>query len=143
MRVSVETEIEAPVERVWRALTSPDEVSAWDGVVPLKVPIDYPQIGQHARWRSAFGPIRLTLHDRVRLIEEPRRMVATIDLAFVHVEEEYRLYSTSTGGTTLVTDDDARSRVPGFGWLAVRLTQANVSSSMARLKQFCESPTPR
>ena len=142
MRVSVETEIEAPVERVWRALTRPEEVCVWDGVVPLEIPIDYPNTGQHARWRSAFGPIRLTLHDRVRVIEEARRMVATIDIAFVRVEEEYRLRSTSTDGTTLVTDDDVRSRVPGLGWLAVRLTRANVLSSMARLKQFCEGPTP-
>ncbi len=68
-------------------------------------------------------------------------MAATIDVAFVRVEEEYRLLPTSIGGTTLVTDDDVRSRVPGLKWLAVRLTEANVSSSMARLKRFCEDPT--
>jgi uncharacterized protein YndB with AHSA1/START domain len=141
VRVSVVTEISAPVEKVWRALTSPDEVCIWDGVVALRVPIDYPQVGQHARWQSAFGPLRLTLHDRVRVIEDTRRMAATIDIAFVRVEEEYRLLPTSIGGTTLVTDDDVRSRVPGLQWLAVRLTQANVSSSMARLKRFCEDPT--
>ncbi len=68
-------------------------------------------------------------------------MAATIDVAFVHVEEEYRLCPISTGGTTLVTDDDVRTRVPGLGWLAVRLTRANISSSMVRLKRFCEGPT--
>ena len=42
MRVYLTTDIAAPIERVWRALTIPEEVRAWDGVVPLDVPIDYP-----------------------------------------------------------------------------------------------------
>jgi len=142
MRVCTLTEISAPVERVWRALTIPDEVSAWDGVVALDVPVDYPQVGQHARWRSAFGPLRLTLHDRICVIDDRRRMAAAIDIGFVHVDEEYRLSPTVGGGTILVTNDEVRSQVPGLSWLAVRLTRANVLSSMARLKRFCERPTP-
>jgi len=67
-------------------------------------------------------------------------MAATIDLAFVHVDEEYRLHPTADGGTMLATDDVVRSRVPGLSWLAVRLTRANVASSMSRLKVFCEGP---
>jgi hypothetical protein len=69
-------------------------------------------------------------------------MTATIDLAFVHVEEEYRLTPLADGATMLETDDEVRSHIPGFHWLAVRLTRANVVSSMARLKEFCESPPP-
>ena len=138
MRVRITTEIAAPVPRVWRALTSPDEVATWDGVVPVDVPAGYPRAGQHARWRSRFGPLCLTLHDRVESVEEGRRLAATIDVGFVHVDEEYRLCAGPGGGTTLVTDDDARSTVPGFSWLAGRLTRANVVSSMARLQSFCE-----
>jgi uncharacterized protein YndB with AHSA1/START domain len=138
VRVCVTTEIAAPVERVWRALTIPAEVCAWDGVVALDVPAGYPQAGQHARWRSAFGPLRLTLHDRIHVIDEGRRMTAAIDIAFVHVDEEYRLSPNAHGGTILVTDDEVRSRVPGLGPIAVRLTRANMQSSMARLKEFCE-----
>jgi uncharacterized protein YndB with AHSA1/START domain len=138
VHVGLSTEISAPVGRVWRALTVPEEVSAWDGVVPLEVPVDYPKVGQHALWRAAFGPLRLTLHDRIRVVEETKRMAATIDLAFVHVDEEYRLRPTADGGTMLVTGDEVRSGVPGLNWLAVRLTRANVASSMARLKDFCE-----
>lgn len=142
MRVGVSTQISASVEKVWRALTVPDEVRVWDGVVPLDVPVDYPKVGQHARWRIAFGPLTLTLHDRICVVEEPRRMTATIDLAFVHVEEEYRLTPLTDGHTMLETDDEVRSHVPGLRWLAVRLTRANVLSSMARLKDFCERPMP-
>jgi uncharacterized protein YndB with AHSA1/START domain len=155
MRVCLTTDIAAPIDRVWRALTIPDEVRVWDGVDPLDVPIHYPQAGQHARWRSAFGPLRLTLHDRIREIDDGLRMAATIDIAFVHVDEEYRLAPTANGGTTLTTDDSVRSHVPGgttlttddsvrshvpgLNWLALRLTRANVRESMARLKAFCEA----
>jgi uncharacterized protein YndB with AHSA1/START domain len=142
VHVGVSTYISASVEKVWRALTVPEEVRVWDGVVPLDVPVDYPRVGQHARWRSAFGPLKLTLHDRIRVVDELRRMTATIDLAFVHVEEEYRLTPLADGATMLETDDEVRSHIPGLHWLAVRLTRANVVSSMARLKEFCESPPP-
>ena len=142
MRVTVATVIAAPVERVWRALTVPDEVCAWDGVSQLDVPDGYPQVGQHALWRSAFGPLRLTLHDRISVVEEGQRMAAAIDIAFVHVDEEYSLLSTPEGGTILVTDDDVRSRVPGLRRLAMRRARANVSSSMARLKEYCERSFP-
>jgi uncharacterized protein YndB with AHSA1/START domain len=143
VRVCVTTEIAAAPARVWRALTVPDEVSAWDGVVPVDVPAGYPRAGQHARWRSPVGPLRLTLHDRVRTVDSGRRLAAGIDVGFVHVDEEYRLTPGPGGGTTLVTDDEARSKVPGLDWLAGRLTRANVVASMARLKAFCESGTPR
>ena len=136
MRVHVITEIAAPVERVWKALTRIEEVRAWDGVVPFDVP------DQHARWHSALGPLQLMLHDRIMAVEENRRLNSIIDIAFVHVSEEYVLTPRADGGTTLVTDDDVRSKFPGLGWLAVRLTRANVDASMSRLKDHCERVPP-
>ena len=141
--VFVATPIAAPVERVWNALTVPDEVSAWDGVTALDVPVGYPKVGQIARWRSAIGPLRVTLHDRILEVEEGSCLAAAIDIAFVHVDEEYRLIPLTEGATMLVTADEVRSRVPGLTWLAVSLTRANVASSMGRLKEFCERPAGR
>lgn len=109
------TEIAAPAERVWQALTSADEVRAWDGVIPFDVPDHDPEVGQHARWRSAFGPWQLMLHDRILAVEENRRFNSLIDIAFVHVDETYVLTPSAQGGTTLVTDDDVRSTIPGLG----------------------------
>jgi hypothetical protein len=65
------------------------------------------------------------------------RLASSIDVGFVHVDEEYRL-GPSPPGTTLVSENAVRSRIPGLGWLAVHLTQANVEASMGRLKVFCE-----
>ena len=58
--------IATSVERVWRALTAPAEVVQWDsGVIePIDAPADYPQPGQHVRWRYRYGPIPLILEDR-------------------------------------------------------------------------------
>jgi len=140
VRVTVVTVIAAPIERVWQALTVTEEVCAWDGVSQLDVPDDYPQVGQHALWQSPFGPFHLTLHDQITVIEEGRRMAAVIEIAFVHVDEEYSLLAASEGGTILLTVDTVRALIPGMGWLALWLTRANVSSSMARLKEYCERP---
>lgn len=133
------TEVAAPPALVWEALTVPEQVEEWDGVRVLDVPADYPQPGQHARWRSPLGPLDLTLHDRIRVIEPERLMVAEIDVGFVHVDEEYRLEDGANGGTTLVTGDEVRSRVPGLDRLAVRLTRGNVTASMERLREYCEA----
>ena len=137
-RVVVTVDIAVPPERVWRALTDPAEVHAWDGVTAVSVPAGYPAPGQHARWESRTGPVRMALHDRVRVVDAPTRFASTIDVAFVHVEEEYRLDQQDLG-TRLVSDNLVSSRLPGLGWLAVVLTRRNVSASMTRLASFCEA----
>jgi uncharacterized protein YndB with AHSA1/START domain len=136
-KVVVTTEIAASPERVWRALTVPAEVERWDGVTARDVPEGYPAVGQHARWSTRSGPLRLVLHDRIRLVEPSTRFASSIDVGFVHVEEEYRL-GLRGQGVELVVDNDVRSRIPGLGWLAERLTKANVETSIERLKAFCE-----
>lgn len=138
--VVVTTHIAALPERVWRALTVPDEVAEWDGVTPIDVAADYPVVGQHARWRTRLGPLGLVLHDRITAVDAPSRFSARIDVGFVHVEEDYRLSVGADGETVLVTDDDVSSRVPGLGLLAVWLTRRDVGASMARLRAHCEGP---
>jgi uncharacterized protein YndB with AHSA1/START domain len=138
-RVTVTVEIGAPIERVWRALTVPDEVRQWDGVEPLDVAADYPQPGRHARWRTRFAGVPITLHDRVEAVEAPTRFASTIDVAFVHVEEEYRLTARADGGTSLVSDNRVTSGALGMNGMAVRLTRSNVRASMERLRRHCES----
>jgi uncharacterized protein YndB with AHSA1/START domain len=136
-RVVVTVRIAAPAGRVWNALTVPSQVRVWDGVTPLDVPEGYPEPGQHACWITSVGPFRLTLHDRVRAVDPGVRLASSIDVAFVHVDEEYRL-EPAAPGVELISDNEVRSSVPALGRLARRLTRANVETSMARLKAFCE-----
>ena len=128
----------ASPERVWRALTEPSEVSAWDGVEPLSVPGGYPLAGQRARWRTRVGPIPLVLHDRVTAVETGRRLASVIDVGFVHVEEEYRL-APGPSGTVLVSDNVVRSRVRGLDTLAVWTARRAIEASMRRLRLHCEA----
>jgi uncharacterized protein YndB with AHSA1/START domain len=142
--VVVTVDVAAPVGRVWRALTDPSEVERWDGVRAVAVPDGYPAPGQHARWSTGAGPLRLTLHDRVRVVEANVRLASTIDVGFVHVEEEYRL-RPSGSGTHLVSDNAVSARSArrggalGLGRVAALLTRRNVTASMARLRAFCEA----
>ena len=73
-------QIGTSVERVWRALTVPAEVVQWDsGIVePIDAPPDYPQPGQHVRWRYRLGPVPLILHDR------PTEVLRGFDSAVLH-----------------------------------------------------------
>jgi uncharacterized protein YndB with AHSA1/START domain len=136
-QVIVTTQISAPPDRVWRALTDPSEVQVWDGVTPIDVPDDYPNAGQHARWSTRAGPLRLTLHDRIRVVDPVQRFASSIDVGFVHVEEDYRL-KPSGPGSELVSANDVRSKIPGLDLLAARMTRSNVELSLERLTVFCE-----
>jgi uncharacterized protein YndB with AHSA1/START domain len=135
--VVVRVTIAAPIERVWRALCDPVEVSVWDGARPAAVPPDYPRAGQHARWRATWFGVPVVLHDRVRAVEAPRRLAARITYAAVDVDEEYRLDATTAGTTTVTSDNVVRSRPRGLSWLAARHTRRSVEAAMHRLAEHC------
>ncbi|MGH9165962.1 MAG: SRPBCC family protein [Acidimicrobiales bacterium] len=137
--VTVTVTVAASPERVWRALTRPEEVRAWDGARPLEVPTGYPMVGQQARWRTRLGPVPLTLHDRVVVVEPGHRLAATLTYAFVHLDEEYRLAPGPAGGTTVTSGNRVGSRVPGLGWWARRLVAGSVPAAMARLVDHCDT----
>jgi uncharacterized protein YndB with AHSA1/START domain len=128
--------IDAPIERVWRALCDPHEVEAWDGARPLAVPPDYPQPRQHARWRTRVGPVPVVLHDRVEAVEPPYRLAARITYGFVDLDEEYRL-ERDGDATVLTSANGVRSRVPGLEPLAASTTRRAVRTALARLTQHC------
>ena len=97
-----------PVERVWRALTSPGELDVW-----------FPQ-GVSTSWEVG-GPVRFTMEGEevftgeVVEVDEPRL------LAFTWGEDLLRFELTpADDGTTLVLthtfDDRAKSARDGAGW---------------------------
>ena len=136
-------DIAASVERVWRALVVPDEVVAWDGVVPLDVPDDYPRTGQHARWSTRMVGVRWTLHDRIVAVDPFERFASEIAVGFVTLHEEYRLRALPADGCELVSDNVVRSRLPLLGRLADALTRRNVADALERLRLHCErDPLP-
>src|SRR3974377_1489856 len=94
----VSVEIDAPPERVWRALCDPGEVVQWDtGVVQaLDAPPNYPQEGQHVRWRYANGPFRV-LHDRPLDVVPNYRLRSALAVGPVRFDETYTLAARNGG----------------------------------------------
>jgi hypothetical protein len=91
-RLQLNVDIDASAARIWRALCRPEEVVRWDGSVvqDLDAPPDYPQPGQHVRWRCRPAAFRL-LHDRPQEVEPERRLRSLLDLGPYHMDETYSL----------------------------------------------------
>ena len=137
--------IEASVERVWRALTAPAEVVQWDtGIVePIDAPSDYPQPGQHVRWRYRLGPLPLILDDRPTEVLENSTLRSSIELGPFSFDETYELSSPEPSITLLSARLTLTSELPVVGGLLERLAgapvaRATVRTSLQAIKRHCE-----
>jgi uncharacterized protein YndB with AHSA1/START domain len=138
----VTVDIAVPPARVWRALCDPREVVQWDtGVVEaLDAPADYPQPGQHVRWRYANGR---TLHDRPQDVAPESTLRSIITIGPLWFDETYTL-EPAAGGTRLSAEMRVRAPLPPLGWLLERAyagpqARATVSASLAAIKRHCEA----
>jgi hypothetical protein len=93
--IDLTTHIAASPDRVWRALTNPDAVARWDTTViaPLDAPPDYPQPGQHVRWRCR-NTTEL-LHDHPQHVEPERRLHSHLTFGRQRLDETYTLEAAS------------------------------------------------
>lgn len=140
----VSVNVAAPPARVWRALSDPAEVVVWDtGVVaPLDAPADYPQPGQHVRWRYRNGPFRV-LHDRPKEVVPEQRLRSVLALGPVRFDETYTLQARD-GGCLLTAAMLVWTPVPLAGALVDRLyagpaAKQAVAASLSNIKRFCET----
>jgi len=138
--------IAASAERVWRALTVPAEVVQWDsGIIePLDAPPDYPQPGQHVRWRYRYGPIPLILDDRPSRVVEKSILQSSINLGPFAFDETYELDSPEPLVTLLTANLTVSSRLSVLGSLLERaagapLARTTVRTSLQAIKRHCES----
>jgi len=139
-------QIETSVERVWRALTVPAEVVQWDsGIIePIDAPPDYPQPGQHVRWRYRLGPVPLILHDRPTEVQHGSTLRSSIELGLFSFDETYELHSRESSSTLLSARLAVSSNVPVIGVLLERvagapLARATVRTSLEAIKRHCEA----
>ncbi len=140
---NVTVEIDATPARVWRALCDPAEVVQWDtGVAEaLDAPPDYPQPGQHVRWRYTNGPFRL-LHDRPQEAVPERRLRSLLAVGPLRFDETYTL-EPRDAGCRLTASMLVRVPLPVLGTLIERLyvgptTRATVTASLQAIKRHCE-----
>jgi hypothetical protein len=138
-------QIETSAERVWRALTVPAEVVQWDsGIIePIDAPPDYPQPGQHVRWRYRLGPIPLVLDDRPSEVLRNSILRSSIHLGPFAFDEIYDLHAPEPAVTLLTAKLTLSSGVPVVGSLLERvvgapLARTTVRTSLRAIKRHCE-----
>lgn len=141
---TVSTDIDAPPGRVWRALCGPAEVVQWDSGVErvLDAPPDYPQPGQHVRWRYSNGPFRI-LHDRPQEVMAQQRLRSLLELGPVRFDETYTL-EQQDGGCRLTARMSVWVLLPLIGALVERLyvgaqSRRTVEASLRAIKRYCET----
>jgi uncharacterized protein YndB with AHSA1/START domain len=142
--IALTTIIDAPVDRVWRALCDPSEVVLWDSglIDALDAPADYPQPGQHVRWRVRDSDT--LLHDRLQHVEPNQRLSTLLDFGGQHIDETYVLTPLADDRTRVELKLDVSNKTPALGAiLALLVDLPNVrlgsETSLARLKRHCEA----
>ena len=141
---TVSIEIEAPPARVWRVLCDPAEVVVWDTGVEeaIDAPNDYPQPGQHVRWRYSNGPFRIP-NDRPQEVFAEPRLRSLLAVGPFRFDEAYTL-EANDGGCNLTVEMDVSVPFPGLGWAIERLylgptTRRTVPASLKAIKRHCET----
>lgn len=112
---------------MWRALTAPDEVTRWSGVMPHRVPAYYPRPGDYAIWRDDHTGV--LLHDVIVRAEPNRRLTSRLKLGSALVNEDY-----------LLRADGPRRTHLRAAWRGAPALAAGNDVLMRRLKAWCETP---
>jgi hypothetical protein len=139
--------IEAPASRVWRALCDPREVVEWDTsvITALDPPSDYPQPGQHVRWRCR-GILFRVLHDRPQEAIENTKLRSILDIGPTRIDETY-LLNPGDGACRLDLSLDLTVRRLPFSCLVEQLyagpeARRGFETALAGLKRHCERTGP-
>ncbi len=144
---AVSVQVAARPARLWRALCDPTEVVQWDTGVEaaLDAPPDYPQPGQHVRWRYSDGPFRI-LHDRPQEVLPERKLRSLLSVGPFRFDEAYVL-EPAGDGCRLSASMEVQAPLPPLGWAIEHLylgprTRRTVEGSLRAIKRHCE-PQPR
>ncbi len=150
--IAMATVIGAAHSRVWRALTDPTELVAWDERLlgPVGEPDGYPVSGQHQCWRYRMGKVQLVMHDRPLEVVGEERLRRAISLGSMRYEQTYTLQpeisSESRGDrrTRLGMKVVASNSIPVMGdvvdrFEVRRLTAEYIDTTLRLVQKFCEN----
>ncbi len=134
--------------RVWRALTDPSELLAWDEhlIARVDTPDRYPDAGQHVRWRYRVGSVQLILHDRPVKVAAPEHLQTSLTLGSMRFERTYRLQEErgERPRTQLGVKLTASNSVPVLGSVVDRFdvrktATAYVDNVLRSVQKWCEN----
>ena len=138
--------IEAEPRCVWRALTEPDELCAWDEnlLAPVDPPSDYPCAESPQRWRYLLGGVQLILHERPLDIAAERRLQSALTLGGMKLEQTYSLAPEGEARTRVSIRITAGNAIPVLGATIDRfevrqLVTERVDRLLRALQKWCEA----
>ncbi len=140
--------IDADRERVWRALTDPSELVAWDERIISAVDEGsrrQPFSGEAVRWRYRLGSVQVVLHEQPLEVERPSRLSSSLKLGSMRFEQTYTLTTEPDTplrtrlGMKLVTT----SSVPVIGDVVDRfgvrkLAAERIDETLRSVQTWCE-----
>lgn len=142
------TGVSANRDRVWRALTVPEELIRWDEkLVALLHPADdYPLVGQQVRWRYRLGATAVTLRNSLLEVVPKERLRSATTMGLFRFDETFTLGHEigEPERTRLQLKLVAANSVPVVGGLldrfAVRsLAVELVDRKLRSIQKWCEN----
>ena len=148
------TAIAAEPQRVWRALTEPEELVGWDPsrLAAIDPPDDYPSEGESMRWRYRLGSVQLVLHELLEEIVPLHRLQSRLSLSSLRFEQTYSLAAETSDRDGPITQVglrlSAKNSVPVLGTVVDRfevrrLAVERVGEAIRSLQQWCEKSSPK
>ena len=142
------TAVGADPGRVWRALSSPEELIRWDEQLEalLDTAEDYPQTGQQTRWRCRLGNVAVVLRKSLLEVVPRERLRSITQMGLFRFEETFTL-DFEVGDphrTRLQMKLVSENSIPVVGGLldrfAVRrLATSLIDSKLRAIQKWCES----
>jgi uncharacterized protein YndB with AHSA1/START domain len=142
------TAVGADRDRVWRALTVPEELIRWDEqLVALLRPAEgFPQEGQQVCWHYRLGTIAVTLHNSLLEVVPKKRLRSATTMGLFRFDETFTLghEAGDPERTRLQLKLIAANSVPVVGGLldrfAVRrLAVELVDRKLRSIQKWCEN----
>jgi uncharacterized protein YndB with AHSA1/START domain len=145
--IAMATSIQAPRERVWRALTLPAERIRWDErTLSLESAAEgSASPGSESRYRYRLGSVPVELRGRALEVVPPSRLRHEMAIGRFRFEETYTLADDGTGRTRLsLRIAAATNTVPVLGGALDRFDVRRLASELAdtnlrAVQRWCES----
>ena len=141
------TVIDADRRRVWRAISDPNELVAWDThlLAPIEATDEYPTPGSCVRWRYLLESIPLVMHDKIIEVASPSRLRRKLRVGSLAYDQTLALADEPANAhqTRLSIRIIARNSVPLFGETIDRvrvreLASNHIDETLRCVRNFCE-----
>ena len=138
--------IDAEPSCVWRALTDPEELCAWDEnlLAPVDPPVGYPCAETLQRWRYRLHGVQVVLRERPIEVVAERRLQSSLTLGGMKLQQTYSLTPEEGSRTRVSIKIVASNSVPVLGGTVNRfevrqLATERVDSLLRALQKWCEA----